>query len=38
MADSVKYLTGDGAGIKDFLDKFDVRHFGPPSYYFHMAN
>lgn len=21
-----KYLTGDGAGIKEFIDKFDVRH------------
>ena len=21
-----KYLTGDSAGIKEFLDKFDVRH------------
>ncbi|TQV99910.1 hypothetical protein V2A60_005331 [Cordyceps javanica] len=24
MAASVKYLTGDGAGIKDFIDKFDT--------------
>lgn len=28
MAASAKYLTGDGAGIKDFLEKFDVRYFG----------
>ena len=22
-----KYLTGDGAAIKEFIDKFDVRYF-----------
>lgn len=26
MAASPKYLTGDGAGIKEFIDKFDVSY------------
>lgn len=25
MATTPKYLTGDSAGINDFIDKFDVR-------------
>jgi hypothetical protein len=27
MAATPKYLTGDGAGIKEFIDKFDVSDF-----------
>lgn len=28
MTTKPRYLTGDRAGLKEFLDKFDVRH-GP---------
>jgi hypothetical protein len=27
MAATPKYLTGDSAGIKEFIDKFDVSDF-----------
>lgn len=27
MAAAPKYLTGDSAGIKEFIDKFDVSDF-----------
>lgn len=29
MTATPKYLTGDAAGIKDFIDKFDVSDFSP---------
>lgn len=34
MTQASRYLTGDKAGIKEFVDKFDVRdlsHFSMPS-------
>lgn len=38
MAENTKYLTGDGAAIKEFLDKFDVRYFGQEIHIYAFAN